>query len=41
MAVESVIRLIGKGLVDWIPPSIVVYFAGLDFTSPSPDDRPI
>ncbi len=40
-AVESVIRLIGEGLVDWIPPSLVVYIAGLDSTSPSPDDRPI
>ncbi len=39
-AVESVIRLNGDGLVDWIPPSLVVYIASLDFTSPSPDDRP-
>ncbi len=39
-AVESIIRLNGDGLVDCIPPSLVVYIAGLDFTSPSPDDKP-
>ncbi len=39
-AVESVIRLIGEGFLDWIPTSLVVYIAGLDFTSPFPDDRP-
>ncbi len=39
-AVESVIRLIREGHLDWIPPSLVVYIAGLDFISPSPDDRP-
>ncbi len=40
-AVECVIRLIGEGFLDWIPPSLVVYIAGLDFLSPSPDDKPI
>jgi hypothetical protein len=35
-----VIRLIGEGLLDWIPPSLVVYIAGLDFISPSLDDKP-
>ncbi len=39
-AVESAIRLIGEGLLDWIPPSLVVYIAGLNFTSLSLDDRP-
>ncbi len=38
-AVESVIRLNGDGLVDWISSFLVVYNAGLDFTSP-PGDRP-
>jgi hypothetical protein len=33
-------RLIGEGLLDWIPPSLVVYIAGLDFISPFPDDKP-
>ncbi len=33
-------RLNGDGFVDWIPPSLVVYIAGLDPVTPSPDDRP-
>ncbi len=40
-AVESVIRLIGEGFLDWNPPPLVAYIAGLDFISPSPDDKPI
>ncbi len=38
-AVESVFWLSVDGLVDWIHPSLVVYIAGLDLTSPSLDDR--